>query len=95
MFFLPTKPSETIGILNNCRADRVESHLRSIAKAMTWRLGGTIVTFAVAWLFTHQLELAVQIGILDTVVKIGAFYGHERIWNRLEFGKPKPPEYQI
>ena len=73
----------------------MESHFRSIAKAITWRTGGTVVTFAIAWILTQKLELAVQIGVLDTVVKIGAFYAHERIWNRLSFGKKKPPEYQI
>ena len=73
----------------------MESHLRSIAKAITWRVGGTIVTFAVAWLLTKRVELAAQIGLLDTLVKIGAFYGHERIWNRLKFGREKAPDYQI
>ena len=73
----------------------IESHFRSIIKAITWRTGGTVVTFAVVWILTRELELAVQIGILDTAVKIGAFYAHERIWNRLNFGKKKPPEYQI
>lgn len=82
-------------MLNIGRADKVESHLRSIAKAITWRTGGTFVTFAVAWVLTGKIELAAQIGLVDTLVKIGAFYGHERIWNRLQFGKPKPPEYQI
>ncbi|MHC4431290.1 MAG: DUF2061 domain-containing protein [Planctomycetota bacterium] len=73
----------------------MESHFRSIAKAITWRAGGTVVTFAVAWVLTGSLELAAQIGVLDTAVKIGAFYAHERMWNRLSFGKQKPPEYQI
>ena len=73
----------------------MESHTRSIAKAITWRTGGTIVTFAVALILTGKLELAAQIGILDTVIKIGAFYAHERIWIRLKFGKQEPPEYQI
>ena len=73
----------------------VESHFRSIVKALTWRAGGTVVTFAVAWVLTRRLELAAQIGFLDTAIKIGAFYAHERIWNRLNFGKKKPPEYQI
>ena len=73
----------------------MESHIRSIAKAMTWRTGGTVVTFAVALILTGKLELAAQIGILDTVIKIGAFYAHERIWIRLKFGKQEPPEYQI
>ena len=73
----------------------MESHFRSIVKAITWRAGGTVVTFAVVWIWTRQLELAAQIGVLDTVVKIGAFYAHERIWNKLNFGKKKLPEYQI
>jgi len=73
----------------------VDSHYRSIAKAITWRAGGTIVTFAVALILTQRFELAAQIGILDTVIKFGAFYAHERIWNRFNFGKQEPPEYQI
>jgi uncharacterized membrane protein len=73
----------------------MESHYRSIVKAITWRAGGTVVTFAVAWILTQRLELAAQIGILDTAVKIGAFYAHERVWNRIRFGKVQPPEYQI
>lgn len=73
----------------------MESHYRSIVKAITWRAGGTVVTFAVAWILTQRVELAAQIGILDTAVKIGAFYAHERVWNRIRFGKVQPPEYQI
>ena len=73
----------------------VESHFRSIVKAITWRAGGTIVTFTVAWVLTGNIDLAARIGILDTLLKLGAFYAHERIWNRLSFGKRKPPEYQI
>jgi uncharacterized membrane protein len=73
----------------------VESHLRSIIKAITWRTGGTVVTFAVAFVLLRSVEQAAQIGILDTLVKIGAFYFHERVWNKFSFGKMKPPEYQI
>jgi len=72
-----------------------ESHFRSMAKAITWRAGGTAVTFCVAWILTRKLELAAQIGVLDTALKLAAFYAHERLWNRLQFGKRKPPEYQI
>ncbi len=73
----------------------MESHFRSIVKAITWRAGGTVVTFAVVWILTREFKLAAQIGVLDTVIKIGAFYMHERVWNQLSFGKKKPPEYQI
>ena len=73
----------------------MESHYRSIVKAVTWRAGGTVVTFAVVWILTQELPLAAGIGLLDAVVKTGAFYIHERIWNRVSFGKLKPPEYEI
>ncbi|MHC4573252.1 MAG: DUF2061 domain-containing protein [Planctomycetota bacterium] len=73
----------------------METHFRSILKAMSWRAGGTLVTFVVAWLLTGKLDLAAQIGVLDTIIKVGAFYAHERLWNRLSIGKQKPPEYQI
>lgn len=73
----------------------METHFRSIIRAISWRAGGTIVTFIVVWVLAGSLDLAVRIGVLDTVIKIGAFYVHERLWNRLSFGKLKPPEYQI
>jgi uncharacterized membrane protein len=73
----------------------VETHYRSIIKAVSWRAGGTVVTCFVAWSLTGNLDLATRIGIVDTAIKIGAFYIHERLWNRLNFGKEKPPEYQI
>jgi len=73
----------------------VESHFRSIIKAVTWRAGGTVVTFAVAWILTRKFELAAQIGLLDTTIKLAAFYVHERMWMKISFGKLKPPEYQI
>jgi len=72
----------------------METHIRSIAKAITWRLGGTIVTFAVAWILTRKFELAAQIGVPDTAIKPRAFYMRERMWNRLSFGK-RQPEYYI
>ncbi len=73
----------------------IETHYRSIVKAISWRAGGTVVTCFVAWLLTGSLDMAARIGILDTAIKIGAFYMHERLWNRLDFGKKKPPEYNI
>ena len=72
-----------------------ESHMRSIVKALTWRFIATIVTFSVAWLLTGRADIAIEIGLLDTVIKLGAYYYHERTWDRLGFGKPKVPEYQI
>ena len=73
----------------------IESHYRSMLKAVTWRAGGTVVTFVVAWLITGELTVSLGIGLVDSLVKIVAFYAHERVWNRLHFGRLEPPEYQI
>ncbi len=72
-----------------------ESHIRSIAKAVSYRALGSAVTFLVALAVTQEINTAVGIGVLDTLMKIGAFYVHERLWNRLHFGKTPPPDYQI
>jgi uncharacterized membrane protein len=34
-------------------------------------------------------------GLIDSVVKIGLYFLHERIWNYIPLGRPKPPEYEI
>jgi uncharacterized membrane protein len=64
-------------------------------KAFTWRLIATLVTFTVAWFITGKLTLAAEIGIADTLIKLGAYYFHERTWICVEFGKLKKPEYEI
>jgi len=73
----------------------METHLRSIAKAVSWRIGGTAVTFTIALLVSGKIDIAVKVGLLDTLVKIGAFYLHERTWHRIGFGKLKSPDYEI
>ncbi|HBG26240.1 MAG: hypothetical protein A2Y10_08045 [Planctomycetes bacterium GWF2_41_51] len=73
----------------------MESHLRSILKGVTWRVGGTTVTILVAWLFTGNINIAAKIGLIETVLKISVFYIHERLWNHINIGKEKKPEYQI
>jgi len=73
----------------------METHARSILKAATWRAGGLVMTVAVAWALTGRADLAASIGIADTLVKLGAFYVHERVWLKVRFGRKQPPEYQI
>lgn len=73
----------------------METHLRSITKAVSWRIGGTVVTFIIALLVSGKIDIAVKVGLLDTLVKIGAFYLHERAWHRIGFGKLKRPDYEI
>ncbi len=73
----------------------METHARSIIKAVSYRLMGSMVTFAVVLVATRKIDLAAGIGVLDTILKIGAFYFHERLWHKINFGKIKPPDYEI
>ena len=73
----------------------MESHFRSIMKALSWRLCATTITFFVSWALTGELTLAVEIGLIDSLLKLGAYYSHERLWIKVGFGKLKAPEYQI
>lgn len=73
-----------------------EKHIRSVIKAVSWRVTGTLDTIVVSWLITRKLTLALSIGAVEVVTKLFIYYLHERIWNRINFGrKPPPPEYQI
>lgn len=73
----------------------METRFRSIAKALSWRFLATAITFSVAWLLTGQVETAVTIGLVDTLIKLAIYYWHERLWMRVNFGKLQKPEYEI
>ena len=53
------------------------------------------MTMAVAYVVTRRGDVAASIGVLDTLVKIAAFYIHERLWLRVAYGRVRPPDYQI
>jgi adenylylsulfate kinase len=64
-----------------------ESHTRSVAKALSWRFFGTIATTLLVLLFTRRLVLSLAVGGVEFVSKIGLFWLHERVWDRLSFGR--------
>ncbi len=73
----------------------MDSHKRSIAKALTYRVMGFVVTIGIAYLITGDSSIAATIGIADTGAKIFAYYAHERLWTYLPFGRRRAPEYEI
>ena len=65
----------------------MESHKRSIAKAITWRIIAVIITTSTAYFFTREVALSLGIGLIDSAAKMFTYYGHERLWNRVGFGR--------
>jgi len=67
-----------------------EKHYRSVVKAISWRTVGTLDTIIVSYFVTGNLVMAASIGTIEVLTKIAIYYCHERVWNRLSFGKIKP-----
>lgn len=60
---------------------------RSLAKAISWRITGTADTFLISWLITGEPLLATGIAVTEVVTKVFLYWGHERVWNRVTWGK--------
>lgn len=64
-----------------------ETHGRSIAKAVSWRITGSLDTFALSWLITGNVVSAGSIATAEVVTKIVLYYLHERAWSHVPFGR--------
>lgn len=61
-----------------------ESPKRSIFKAVSWRVLGTIDTFVLSWLITGRVDLAAAIGGTEVITKMILYYLHERAWTKIK-----------
>ncbi len=73
----------------------METKRRSLYKALSWRFFATIITMVVAFGITGELAFALEIGALDTSIKLGAYFMHERAWLRIGWGRVEKSDYQI
>lgn len=74
----------------------IEHKKRSIVKAISWRATGTIDTMLISFIVTGSPLAAVSIGAFELITKTALYYFHERVWNKIDYGRGKlQPEYQI
>lgn len=64
-----------------------ESAMRSIGKAISWRVVATLTTTLLVYAFTGRTDIAMTIGLLEAITKMALYYFHERAWNRLNVGR--------
>jgi uncharacterized membrane protein len=76
-------------------ANSFETRRRSLAKSISWRILAAFITGCVALVMTHQLEFAAKIGIIDTTVKLLIYFLHERVWNKVNYGRVSTPDYEV
>lgn len=64
-----------------------DSHVRSIVKAVSYRLAGTLSTFLIAFVVTGRVDMSGAIAGIEAVSKISLFYLHERVWSNVKWGR--------
>lgn len=69
------------------KAKSSEKPKRSIVKAISWRVLGTVDTMIIAWFITGELTMALSIGSIEVITKMILYFFHERIWNLIKWGK--------
>ena len=70
----------------------VEKHYRSFVKAVSWRLTGSVDTMVISFLITGRIKWALTISGVELFTKIFLFYVHERVWNKIPFGRIQEPK---
>ena len=63
-----------------------ESRKRSVSKAVTYRIVIVIMDFSVIYLLTRKIMTAVGFMVISNIYTTIAYFIHERIWNKIQWG---------
>jgi adenylylsulfate kinase len=66
-----------------------DTHTRTLIKTISWRFFATLITIIVVLIFTGKIKLAFTVGGVGIVAKLVLYFFHERLWNRIHFGRKK------
>ena len=64
-----------------------ETMSRSVVKTISYRVVILILDFTAIYLFTGQIKIAVGFMIVSNVYTTVGYFIHERIWDRIKWGK--------
>ena len=60
-----------------------ETHKRSIAKGISYRIIATFITTVLVFALTGNLIVSFSVGFLELISKTFLYYFHERLWNKI------------
>ncbi len=63
--------------------------------ALSWRLLATATTALTAFLFFGKLSLAIAVGGVESFSEIFLYFVHERLWNRIRWGRKETTPFVI
>ena len=72
-----------------------DTNKRSIVKGISWRVVATSTTIIIVYLFFGRLDLAIAAGLLESVLKIGLYWAHERTWFKIRWGRKKIEPFNL
>ena len=64
-----------------------ETKTRSLFKTISWRVWATLTTTILVFIFTSKLEIAITVGLFETLSKFFLYYFHERAWAYIPYGR--------
>lgn len=64
-----------------------ESSSRSLVKTFSWRITGSSATFLVSYIVSGDFSIAGTIAIAQLTVNTVLYFIHERIWNKINWGR--------
>lgn len=64
-----------------------ETATRSLAKAYSYRVCGTLTTICISYIMTGHFIVSLSIGATEMVIKPFIYWSHERLWSRINWGR--------
>jgi len=64
-----------------------ETLRRSVVKTISYRVAILILDFTAIYLFTGKIKIAIGFMIVSNVYTTLGYFFHERIWDRIKWGK--------
>ena len=72
-----------------------DTNKRSIVKGISWRVVATTTTITIVYFFFDRLDLAIAAGMIETVLKIGLYWLHERAWFKIRWGRKRIEPFNL
>jgi len=69
----------------------MDTPVRSWAKSFSWRIAGVAILGAITYSMTQNWEKTGVITVLFHGIRVILYYWHERLWEKVSWGKLKHP----
>ncbi|XPV67628.1 MAG: adenylyl-sulfate kinase [Halarcobacter sp.] len=72
-----------------------DTNIRSIVKGISWRAVATTTTIIIVYVFFGRLDLAIAAGLIETILKVGLYWAHERAWFKVKWGRKRIEPFNL